>query len=308
MFFRELGLFVAFSWRDWSTTVVPSYLFAAGVIKDLSYGTVARNLLLLLVWITLYIYGFNLFTQVMSPEEDRVNKPDRPIPSGKISVEAAWKRCIIVWMLFFAIPFSQHQIIPETIAHALFTMFLGATKAGGHWIGKNIIAMSVGTAVLISASRKLMSPVIFQTWHQTVHISLWAGLIAHAQDFRDQDGDRKVGRWTLPLAFGDHTARLILAFFLIPLAFVVILLSDFGQIAPWLLGALHSLIACRMLMFRDKKSDHQTYMVSNGAQWRRILYGDYIDWIQLLTYTFGAIATISSYRTGSNFIPVRTTY
>ncbi|KAL2836315.1 hypothetical protein BJY01DRAFT_222197 [Aspergillus pseudoustus] len=214
----EYELFMGFSWRDWSASIIPSCLFALGALKDLPYLVAMCNYLLVVLWVLLYTYAFTLFTQSMSPEEDNINKPDRPIPSGKVSIDSALKRCMISWAAFFTIPAFHTHIFPEAITWALLTCFLGATEAGGHWIGKNIIGMSIGSWTLLSPSRKLMGLQEAQnSWH-IIAVSLWAGLISQFQDFRDQEGDRKVGRTTLPICFGDCTARYIVAFTITPLA------------------------------------------------------------------------------------------
>jgi 4-hydroxybenzoate polyprenyltransferase len=262
-----------FSWRDWSASIIPSCLFALGGLKDLFYHTAICNYLLVVLWVSLYIYSFNLFTQSLSLEEDRVNKPDRPLPSGKTSADAAMKRCIIAWAASFAITLLRPQIIAEVTVWVLVTSFLGATKAGGHWIGKNVFGMSIGCWALLSPSRKLMGPQTTQTSRHIIAMSLWAAFITHSQDFRDQEGDRKSRRKTLPIAFGDQNARYILAFVLTPLAFFSTCLFNLAQTAPWLLGAMHALVAYRFLTFRNAESDHKTYMVSMEQNRRYFVYG-----------------------------------
>jgi 4-hydroxybenzoate polyprenyltransferase len=261
---KEISLFLGFSWRDWSATIIPSGIFALGGLKDLTCYTAIWRYLLVVIWVTLYIYSFNLFTQSLSVEEDRINKPDRPIPSGQVSVDAALKRCGIVWALFFAISAFNTHIICEEIVWVILTVFLGATKAGGHWIGKNVIGMSVGSWALLSPSRKLLGPLNTQSSRHILAMSAWAALITNAQDFRDHEGDVRVGRKTIPICFGDRTARYILALILAPLTFF----SDYyigpAQNAPWVIGGMYATVIYRFLTFRNRESDHQSYMVSIG--------------------------------------------
>lgn len=258
---REFDLFMSFSWRDWSASIIPSSIFAVGALKDLPYHMAIRNYVLVLLWVVLYIYPFDLFTQSMSLSEDLINKPDRPIPSGKISIDAALKRCMIAWAAFFAISVWHTQIIPETVTWLLVTIFLGATQAGGHWIGKNVLGMSIGSWALLSPSRKLICPQTTEHLRHILALSFWAAFITHAQDFRDQNGDRKVRRGTLPISFGDQTTRYVFAFALAPLAFLSTYFFDLAKNAPWLLATMHVLVAYRFLKFRNARSDHKTYMV-----------------------------------------------
>lgn len=96
-----------------------------------------------------------------------------------------------------------------------------------------------------------MGPQTAESSRHIMALSFWAAFITHAQDFRDQNGDRKIGRNTLPIAF-------VLA----PLAFLSTYFFNLAKNAPWLLAAMHGLVAHRFLKFRNAESDHKTYMVS----------------------------------------------
>ncbi|RDA86161.1 hypothetical protein CP532_3026 [Ophiocordyceps camponoti-leonardi (nom. inval.)] len=197
---REIDLFICFSWRDWINAVISTWLFSLGALKDVpSTNDRVVNNLGVILWVTCCMYSFNLFTQGLSLEEDLINKPDRPIPSGKISAEEALVRSATIWLALVATVVTHPQIIGETVTWFLLTLFLGATKPGGHWFGKNTIGMSFGAWAFFSAARKLMAPARAESTWQAIILSIWAGLTAHIQDFRDQRGDRKVGRRTLPL-------------------------------------------------------------------------------------------------------------
>jgi 4-hydroxybenzoate polyprenyltransferase len=227
----------------------------------MSFHEAILNFSCVLVWSILYIYAFNLLSQSLGVEEDAINKPDRPIPSGKVSRRAAWQRCAIVWSLFSATPLLDTRIIPENIIFGFFALFLSVNGPGGHWFGKNTVAMSVMGAAMLSTSQKLMSSPGPNDWIHVSALSIWAGLVTQVQDFRDQAGDKKRGRYTFPLAFGDTTARYIVAFFLLPLAFATIYSMGLGKNAPWLLAAMHVFLGYRLLAFRESKADHDTYMV-----------------------------------------------
>jgi 4-hydroxybenzoate polyprenyltransferase len=260
--YREIDIFFQFSWRDWSATIVPAGLFAAGSASALAKEIVLRNYLVVIIWMTIYLYSFNLLTQLMSFEEDALNKPDRPIPSGTVSRAQALRRCLIVWALFLLVPLYQRQIVVESLVHILFSYVLTFTKAGGHWFMKNIVAMTFMTWSYLSTTRKLMEYEPPETLHQTIAISIWAGIMVPSQDFRDQEGDKKVGRQTLPLAFGDRNARYLFAFAFVPLGFLILNIYNIAFNSHWILGAGHFLASYRILCFRKSNSDHKTYMVS----------------------------------------------
>ena len=53
-----------------------------------------------LIYFFHYIYSFNLSNQYTGAEEDKINKPDRPILSGLVTVEGARFRWYVVTVLY----------------------------------------------------------------------------------------------------------------------------------------------------------------------------------------------------------------
>ena len=79
----------------------------------------------------------------------------------------------------------------------------------------------------------------------------------------DQEGDRARDRGTLPLVLGDWTARWTIAVPVILWSFACPAfwtLSVYGSIMPALLG---SVVAVRVLIFRDVVSDKKTWYIWN---------------------------------------------
>ncbi|RDA94602.1 hypothetical protein CP533_2460 [Ophiocordyceps camponoti-saundersi (nom. inval.)] len=283
---REIDLFVGFSWRDWMNAVISTWLFSLGGFKDvssISEGVV--NNLVVIVWVTCCMYSFNLFTQSRSLDEDLLNKPDRPIPSGKISVEEAFRRFLVIWLALAAVCVFHPQIITATVLWFLLTLLLGATKSGGHWFWKNTIAMSLGTWAFFSAGHKLMVPAKAEPPQHAAMMAVWAGLTAHVQDFRDQKGDRKVGRRTIPLSYGDGPARIIVATLLFPAAFAVLYKLDFVRNAPLLLCCVHAWLSYRILACRGKDSDTSTYTIYGFIFCTMALISS-LDRLDILSNTF----------------------
>lgn len=114
---------------------------------------------------------------------------------------------------------------------------------------------------MLSAPRKLVGSELPNTQEDLIFISIWVGLVAHIQDFRDQEGDKKVHRQTLPLAFGDTTARYMMSILSMPMGFITVYYTGLGKTAPWLSAFMHLWVSYRMLAFRDSEGDHDTYMV-----------------------------------------------
>lgn len=262
---RELDIFLSFSWRDWSASIIAGMIFSIGVTRSARppLPSIISSYLLLISWLTPYVYILNLSNQIMGVDEDRINKPDRPIPSGKVTLEGARRRWVVTLSLFLGIAVFERTLLPETICWTFMVAFLSLTSAGNHWFGKNCVAMSMGTWALLSGSWNAIAPATLQSEHYIIAVSIWVGLTAHIQDLRDMKGDAVVGRKTLPLVFGDDGSRWIITFLFIPAAFWVLWMGDIVPLAPFTLTAIHLFLGYRIMHTRGPRYDHKTYMVSH---------------------------------------------
>ena len=96
----ELQLSYRFMWRDIPAGVLPGVAFTLVAVKYHGSTDFVSALLWSLLYFCLYLYSINLCNQYTGVEEDRINKPDRPIPSGLVSVEGARFRWYIVTALY----------------------------------------------------------------------------------------------------------------------------------------------------------------------------------------------------------------
>nr|ARE72248.1 diterpene cyclase [Cyathus africanus] len=257
---REIDIFFSFSWRDWSTTIIPGSLFAVGAMRGLPIPKIINNYLFLITWLTPYIYFFNLSNQITGVAEDKIDKPDRPIPSGKVTLEGAKIRWTVLFATFLGISIYEPTVFPETLVWILTVAFLCITPGGSHWFGKNTVAMSTGTWALLSASWKSIAPLTPKSEAWVYAISAWAGILTHIQDLRDIKGDAAIGRKTMPLVFDDWETRLIISFVFIPASLYVLHLAHIVEIAPWTLIIPHVILGYRILQMDGARYDHKTYM------------------------------------------------
>ena len=209
---REFDIFLGFSWRDWSASIIPGSIFAVGAMRyaNLPLLSIPFKYLLLLSWLTPYVYFFNLSNQITGVDEDRINKPDRHIPAGTVTLEGAKWRWVIALSAFLLVAAFKPNLLPETIGWVLTVAFLCLTSVGSHWFGKNTVAMATGTWSLLNASWKVIVPLTPRSQRFVIAVSAWAGLLTQIQDLRDIKGDAAVGRKTMPLVFGERATRWII--------------------------------------------------------------------------------------------------
>ncbi len=140
--------------------------------------------------------------------EDGTNKPWRPIPAGRISAREA--QCL----LLAAIPtvvgasFLLDAFTPSIVLMALVWMYNDLDGAGINiWVrnllnGGGLMCFSWGALRVLSGADLKPAACIW--------ILVTGAIITttvHAQDFPDVEGDREIGRQTVPLLLGEGPAR-----------------------------------------------------------------------------------------------------
>ncbi len=265
---REARLFWEFTWRDWSTTIIPTAIFALAVLKTrwpVAMSAAALALGRCLVYFTLYIYTFCLANQIAGVEEDSVNKPDRPIPRGLVSPRGALARWAVVTAVFLGVG-AWFGVFVWALAWALLTVLYCYCGWDRHWFTKNVVVMSLGVLVELAATWELVTPLTPAGWRWVLVSSGTIGVTSILQDMRDVAGDRSIGRRTLPVAVGESAARWAMAtvFALAPIAVHLGLMSRGGGAKALacdvVLGAWSLAIAARVLRDRSPRSAHATYM------------------------------------------------
>ena len=99
-----------------------------------------------IVWVWTHILQFDIANQIKAPEEDKVNKPSRPLPAGRISLRNA---TILRWLiaplcLAYSALFST-QLMFASLEMQLFTFWYNELDGDKNWLSKNaILALMYG--------------------------------------------------------------------------------------------------------------------------------------------------------------------
>lgn len=267
------------AWRfiryDVTATIMPglTFMLVSWLYSKEPWERLPFYIICSFCFMLLYVYTFCMSNQINSVEEDRLNKPDRPLPAGLITVEATYLRMTVYNLFFVALAHALH-LFWYAIAWQLVTMLLNQAHWSQHWISKNLLAMSMGCAILISSQWQIVQPLSFGIAAFICIISLWIGIGASIQDIRDQEGDRKVGRRTLPIDIGDGKARAVLGVhFLIisPLLVFLLILSQAGShriminpviVVVFIMSVgISWWIAYRLWTYRAKMADRISYQI-----------------------------------------------
>lgn len=260
---REIYLSWRFISRDISTTIIPGVLYS--IAARLSISAPSFDLIVIgqgILYFWLYIYLFCLSNQITGIDEDRHNKPDRPLIDGTISLRGAKRRWVISVLAFVYVGLAFGVI--EWAALWLITVLLyDHARWSRHWFTKNL-CMSIGTVAQLAAAWQLVTPITLMAWTWIIVIAVSVFPLVGVQDLRDIDGDHKIGRRTFPIAFGEHASRLFICicFFLITPCICFFLgntLGVIGFLCGSIITMLSSVISWRII--RVPTGDHRTYML-----------------------------------------------
>jgi len=175
----------------------------------------------------------NTLNQIADLEADRVNKPKRPIPSGRVTIPQAWRLALVLYVLgtvpvWLVVPYPAVTFLDRLRAplgqHAVLFLYLGAalatwvyswpafgrTKRFGIWANVTI-AIPRGVWLKVAGWGMVAS-----VWHAE---AWWIGLIfglfllgaSSTKDFSDMAGDAASGVYTLPVKYGVHKAAWMIA-------------------------------------------------------------------------------------------------
>ncbi|KAH8110328.1 UbiA prenyltransferase family-domain-containing protein [Phellopilus nigrolimitatus] len=282
-----------FTASDWKTTVIPivsisisfifltpSFALELGARSKFDFAT--RTSLAcasaplssptriphVLFWTWFHVLQFNFSNQTVSPEEDALNKPERPIPAKRIALETAlffrwWVMpplCCLLSVMY------SWECVGASMLLCVFTVLydeLGASA--GHWAGRNAVnalgfmAFELGSCLIAGPDLHTLDTTAL------LAIACSMGIFAttiQAQDFEDEPGDRAVGRQTLPIV-APSLAR--------PTLLLAILAWSIGLSFLWELSlaysaafvALGTIVGLRFVLWGGVEVDHRSFILYN---------------------------------------------
>ncbi|OUL20286.1 hypothetical protein BV372_32850 [Nostoc sp. T09] len=264
----ELFLMWQFIWRDYSSALLPGLLFliAAWKVNLLSLNELPLQIGRGIIYFWLYILSFCIANQIVGIEEDKLNKPNRPLVTGLVSVHGAFIRWVVSMILFSLVGW-WFGVLEWALLWQICIILNNFGSWDKHWITKNII-MGVGTIAQLAPAYQLVAPLSPIAWRWILMLAgVWLTISA-VQDLRDIEGDRAIGRNTLPIAFGETASRVILSlgFALLPFATHLLLMMPVGITVKVLLcdiglAVLSLTVAGRIIFYRSPQADHRTYML-----------------------------------------------
>ncbi len=184
----ELRLSWAFIAGDLSSAVVPPLLFSlvAWKVDGAVWGHLPAVLARSLLYFWLYIYTFCLANQLAGIEEDRTNKPHRPLVTGMVTPEAARLRLYVTMALFLLVGAGLGVLVYAAL-WLLVIVVHNLANLSRHWVVKNS-CMSVGIIVQLGAAWQLITPLTEEAWRWILFPAVVILPLVSLQDLRDMAG------------------------------------------------------------------------------------------------------------------------
>ena len=167
----------------------------------------------------------NALNQIYDIDIDRINKPKRPLPSGRLSMRSAWIFTLAAYAAALALawlvaPDGRHEcfwiVAVATGITILYSVPPFRTKRLGIWAN---VTIAIPRGVLLKVAGWSAVKTIFgvEPWFIGAIFGLFLLGASTTKDFADMEGDARGGCRTLPIEYGVRRAAwMISPSFVIP--------------------------------------------------------------------------------------------
>jgi 4-hydroxybenzoate polyprenyltransferase len=169
--------------------------------------------------------GSNALNQIYDLEIDRVNKPKRPLPSGRLGLRGAWVFTIVTYLLALGLawlvaPDGRHECFWIVVAAVFLTLAYSVppvrTKRRGIWANVTI-AVPRGLLLKVAGWSAVKTVMGLEPWFIGAIFGLFLLGASTTKDFADMEGDARGGCRTLPIIYGvSRAAWMISPSFVVP--------------------------------------------------------------------------------------------
>lgn len=192
--------------------------------------------------------GSNALNQIYDLEIDRINKPKRPLTSGRLTIRQAWMFTVVAYALtlllaWLVAPGGRHEcfwiVLVAVVATIIYSVPPLRTKQRGMWANITI-AIPRGVLLKVAGWSAVKTVVGVEPWFIGGIFGLFLLGASTTKDFADMDGDAKGGCRTLPIIHGvTKAAWLISPSFIVP--FLLINVGTWTGILTGQPALLHAL-------------------------------------------------------------------
>lgn len=243
--------------------------------------TVASRIPQMIIWLWLNLLVFSLANQRREDSiiEDSVNKPWRPIPSGRITPAEAQAALYLAapGVLFTSATLLGHRtVLPNLVVLLLVWLYndVGAANAGPVW--RNLVnAIGIASfgwgaaASLLSGGDGLQEiPIPFAWLALTAAVTFTT---VQSQDLQDMKGDAARNRLTMPLKYGEKMTRWSIAVFVLVWSFLCPAYFQISRLSVWCIPLSIS-VGMAVLVIRHRNGATDKAVWTLWCVWVALLY------------------------------------
>jgi 4-hydroxybenzoate polyprenyltransferase len=173
----------------------------------------------------------NALNQIYDLDIDRINKPRRPLPSGRLSLREAWTFTWLTYVVALGLawlvaPGGRHEcfwiVVVATIITVLYSAPPFRTKRLGIWANVTI-AIPRGVLLKVAGWSAVKTIVGNEPWFIGAIFGLFLLGASTTKDFADMEGDARGGCRTLPIIYGVRRAAwMISPSFIVPFVMIAV--------------------------------------------------------------------------------------
>ncbi len=188
-----------------------------------------------LAWTLATVLAFNAAANALNDyfdyASDKVNRPERPLPSGALPQGAGWWLALILFVLgglaAVQLPWTA-SVLAIFVALPLMVLYSPVLK-GLPLVGNGVIAAILGLALLFAGAAFGELPAMWTPAGLAFGFTMLRELV---KDMEDLAGDRQTGVGTFPVRFGLSAS--------LKTAQMLTLVLMFGCLLPYILGIYNS--------------------------------------------------------------------
>ena len=173
----------------------------------------------------------NALNQIYDLEIDRINKPRRPLPSGRLSIQEAWRFTLATYavalgLAWLVAPGGRHEcfwiVLVATVITVLYSAPPFRTKRLGIWANLTI-AIPRGVLLKVAGWSAVKTIAGTEPWFIGAIFGLFLLGASTTKDFADMEGDARGGCRTLPIIYGVRRAAwMISPSFIVPFIMIAV--------------------------------------------------------------------------------------
>ncbi|KAF5347406.1 hypothetical protein D9758_011279 [Tetrapyrgos nigripes] len=257
---HHLKTLFLFTRSDYKTIFFPVLFFSIATTSKID----SFNFLRTVIWIWIHLLQANVSNQTFSGHEDKINKPWRPLPSGRVTPKQArilrWS--LMVFCLCLSAVYSRMVFI-ASFALTIVEIVHDDVGFSGDTVLKNLCNVGGYSTFELGAACSMNNGSLSNTGFIALTCScVLIFTTISAQDFADVEGDKLSGRKTLPIVAPNGSRYYILSALLL-WSYFLIHMWGLGPISGGIFIGVGAYVGSRYFRFRDAKNDRLSYLLYN---------------------------------------------